>query len=107
MEGMKPWEETWSEHELQLCGHDNDAPGDAERRRLASAAPDMARVLLAVEFIECGDCVNPMRDVCPCCQSRTMLPKRPGEIGQPYDVHPGKHAPDCALDAALRKAGAR
>ena len=50
------------------------------RARLATAAPDMARVLLAIEWHH-GECIS--------C----------------FVMH--GHAPDCALDAALRRAGVR
>jgi hypothetical protein len=56
--------------------------------KLFEAAPDMARVLLAIEWGDEADSY-PM---CPSC-----LEIR-GELG---------HADDCALEAALRKAGVR
>lgn len=72
------------------------------RERMASAAPDMARVLLAVEWTNSDD-----EDMCPSCgglnpaeEAKRRWPRHPdaGTVG---------HAPDCALDAALRKAGVR
>jgi len=60
---------------------DDNAANDIARARLASAAPDMARVLLAVEW--------KLRTWCPSCEE--------------YE----EHGPDCSLDAALRKAGCR
>ncbi len=58
----------------------------AARARLASAAPDMARMLLEIEWAS--------RDValeCPKCRVR----------------EDSGHGPNCALIAALRKAGLR
>jgi hypothetical protein len=57
------------------------------RMDLAAAAPDMARVLLAIEW---SDTANEP-DGCPSC-------------GEPKHIG---HDVDCALDAALRKAGVR
>jgi hypothetical protein len=65
---------------------------DEDRARLASAAPDMVRVLLAVEW-EGGDSFA----FCPSCGGL-----RDGLSGEP----PG-HRADRDLDAALRKAGVR
>lgn len=59
-----------------------------EQARLASAAPDMARALLACEWA--GRVVDGVHCACPLCDN----------------VAPD-HLPDCALDAALRKAGIR
>lgn len=92
------WEETWSYYDPHgfagfFAKHvDSDhhgtffeatagEPGDEARARLAAAAPELVRVLLAVEFIKDG--------FCPSCHC--------------YDGH----AKGCALDAALRKAGVR
>lgn len=63
-----------------------------DRARLASAAPEMARVLLAIEWSGGGD------GDCPSCR---------GDRYYGTNAHPAGHAPDCALDAALRKAGVR
>lgn len=105
---MKPHEETWFTKfrgtgvELLREGvavEDEDFPliarsfeqrsGDMqlERMDLASAAPDMARVLLAIEWEQDTDAIH----YCPSCRS---------------ERHSG-HRADCALDAALRKAGVR
>lgn len=72
----------------------NDVTGNG-RARLASAAPDMARVLMAIEW----SCIGPGEQACPWCgafevQLNANKPSR-------------THVPDCALDAALRKAGLR
>jgi hypothetical protein len=62
---------------------------DLPRLRLSSAAPDMARVLMDLrgnaECPVCGSCVSPVEPA--------------------WKVPPEPHAPDCALVAALRKAG--
>lgn len=100
---MKPWEETWKAHwdsdysvnlrttEGRTVGtFGAGGPEGVARAELAAAAPDMARVLLAVEWAgrssQGGD-----DGMCPACD-------RWKERG---------HMPDCALDAALRKAGVR
>lgn len=120
---MKPWEETWTTDGDGVIYAEPNTPAarlpsrfaweqatnfgafgnlrepgggfnatdeDNARAELASAAPDMARVLLAIEWEGSDDFV-----LCPCCKSRAAgLPDR-------------QHAADCALDAALRKAGIR
>ena len=106
---MKPWEETWTfdgEREggcilendtavMYTCGPD-DPEYHAPRGHLASAAPDMARVLLEIEW-RAGEFGDPdAGGRCPSC-----LGYEPS--GSPDDGH---HV-DCALDAALRKAGVR
>lgn len=79
--------------------HDPDARSadlverDYESARLASAAPEMARVLLAIEWsgMEWNRSGGSTR--CPSCRSQAVTARR--------------HAPNCALDAAIRKAGVR
>ena len=63
-----------------MVGHQN------ARARLASAAPDMARVLLAVEWW--GEVDG--EPTCPCCDHAAT-----------------EHHPECDLDLSLRKAGLR
>lgn len=98
---MKPWEETWTSsdgYSLDVAGGPNlveinIGPPERERLALASAAPDMARVLLAIEWSG-GDpgSYNPYDpEQCPSCGAAR-------EKG---------HGADCFLDAALRKAGVR
>jgi hypothetical protein len=109
---MRPWEETWGMAHYESGGilttelHVGDgqhtcipwadsrmgdgAEEDAARARLASAAPDMARLLFArwQKHAE-DDAGNDSSDwYCLAC----------GKGGLP-------HAPDCALVAALQKAG--
>lgn len=62
--------------------------------RLASVAPDLVRALLAVEVVEHDE----GGWFCPLCHHGTE------ELDRPATAY---HAPNCALDAALRKAGAR
>jgi len=66
-----------------------DAKVEAETQR--ETAQELARVLLEVEWS--------WRDgsACPVCN----------EYAHGETEAPGGHAPDCALDAALRKAGVR
>ena len=63
----------------------------SEDARLAAAAPDMARVLLALEWSRPSPLDETVR-TCPVCLQH--------DIGRPH-----AHAPDCALDTALSKAG--
>ena len=70
-----------------MVGHQN------ARARLASAAPDMVRVLLACEWAWCE---GREWKVCPSCSN-----------DEPNDSRRSGHALDCALDACLRKAGVR
>lgn len=88
---MKAWEEEWRlDDEGIRLPDDRGFPVTIrgpwtthEQERLASAAPDLVRVLLAIEW-------DGPYGRCPiCCES-----------SQPHD-------PDCRLDAALKKAGVR
>ena len=113
---MKPHEQEWIA--LEECGLDDDGNDDGTRKHvvrgarmghrkfvvnvmgvteehnaavatLAAAAPDLARALLAVEWVD--------RNWCIVCDGIN-----------PSDADGGQgHAPDCALAAALRKAGVR
>lgn len=106
----KPWEEKWTAElnrdrthydlvvdqdglgvcVVQGCGSSDDGTA---RVLLAAAAPDMARVLLAIEWAGAvGERFDGFDPACPSCLTEKFT---------------GKHAPDCALDAALRKAGVR
>lgn len=97
---MKPIDETWSVDHGDIVTSDGDcvfeqsytgeSPNEDERRQLASAAPDMARVLLSLS-IERHDETG-RRLGCAAC-------------GADIGIEP--HTSDCALDAALRKAGVR
>jgi len=68
-------------------------PGYAEAK-LAAAAPDLVRALLLVEWASTGLDEN----ACPDCG--VVWGGADGNGSPP-------HMPDCRLDAALRKAGAR
>lgn len=107
---MKAWEETWtlSEEGIELPD-DNGWPGPTVRgpwttsgqRELASAAPDMARVLLAIEWgAEVFLAIDFSVAGCPSCEGV----EKP--TAYPVEHHVG-HYPNCALNAALRKAGIR
>lgn len=107
----KPWEEEWrAEHDPAInawdlvCARDGtelahrgnfltmDDPGfDEARARLASAAPDMARVLLHLYENE---------PECVVCHEQVWW-------DDTTDTQVRPHTKDCALDAALRKAGVR
>lgn len=60
--------------------------------RLASAAPEMARVLLEIEWS---------------ARDGTMCPSCNGDIAPAYAAAEFGHADACELDAAIRKAGLR
>ena len=77
-----PWEETWAPERFLSKGTDDE---DQRRARLASAAPEMARLLMEFAYLD-GDC-----DVCAWCADD--------------EVTRGQHSNDCRLVAALRKAG--
>ena len=96
----KPWEETWEatdmfygsadvEHRgtavMRTCGPD-DEPYHYPRARLAAAAPDLVRALLAVEWAY-DDLV--LEHMCAWCGARKTV----------------GHTHDCVRQAALRKAG--
>jgi hypothetical protein len=94
---MKVWEEQWDWHprggggaRLYSDQYEEEwattwGDDSNDRAKLAAAAPDMARLLIEIEWQ--GDEV---RYRCPSCGGGT----------------PG-HESDCALDAVLRKAGVR
>jgi hypothetical protein len=98
---MKPWEETWDVEDGAVwtdaldngasCGHPVFRVGDMgtiPRTKLAAAAPDLVRALLVAEWTgRDGEYCH-----CPVCG---------------YARSFGKHAANCQIDAALRKAGAR
>lgn len=63
------------------------------RAQQAAAAPDMARVLLELEWTPHDEST----DYCRMC----------GASKPDYGDAPGTHAVGCALDAALKKAGIR
>lgn len=99
---MRPWEEEWFDSGLGSIdvihpdGHTETGVmtiDPCERTRLVSAAPDLVRALLAVEWVE----LEPHNLVCPSCGAP-----------DPTDLKNGKgHEVHCALDAALRKSGVR
>lgn len=74
--------------------------GDVERAKLAAAAPDMCRALLAVEWN--GDrsgCRDGCPSMCPDCRG---LQRRWEHANWVLDKG---HKKDCTLDSALIKAG--
>lgn len=108
---MKPWEERWftkmkgagvellrereTGDDIPLIARSfEQASGDMQlaRMNLAAAAPEMARALIAIEW-DGGDVAG--NSICPfCCADK-------------YPEEGRNHKPDCALAAALRKAGIR
>lgn len=97
MSERKPWEETWAAHgsAVQADGRDvldawyhrDDPVGGHARARLAAAAPDLVRALLAVELAPGR--VPGVDEECPWCGS----------------IEGQSHAANCLRQAALRKAG--
>lgn len=97
----KPWEETWH---AGIGGIYHDHEGEAgralmhrygasnEQLLLAARAPEMARMLLSVEFVlgESGEGTTGFFS-CGSCGFEKSL----------------GHSADCALDALLRKVGVR
>jgi len=119
---MKPWEENWIAEEGDVitssgeCIFDESDCGVASkavhepRASLASAAPDMARVLLSLEWSGRLDYVGDGGyNCCPSCGG--VAPEDAGSHDARHDVSRGRnvvgHRDDCAWDAALRKAGVR
>jgi hypothetical protein len=108
----KPWLETWGyiaagaefggivfdRSQARIVRPTRDEPGtwadvaDKEDLAFAAAAPDMCRALLAIEWQGGEFCAYQ----CPRC--------RVFECSDDPTFH-GKHIEDCALDAALTKAG--
>jgi hypothetical protein len=118
---MKPWEETWDYHGRVQVPGDGRAHGarlysdnheeewatawgedSVARARLAAAAPEMARLLLSLQWVDTSD--GEYRERCPVCQNRTRLPPD-GRMGIPLQIHDDRHSDSCALVAVLRKAG--
>lgn len=96
----KAIEETWAMHpectQIVTAGGDcvwasEGYDGDAERMKLAACGPEMARMLLALEWDEPGD-----GGICRVCSGRKWT-----------DGLPKEHEPDCAWLALMRKAGVR
>lgn len=97
---MNVWDETWEQADTGNVALEQDGPtvlvvarraGDQharERARLASAAPDMAHVLLGFAGERRDE--TGRRLPCPVCGA---------------DIGAEAHAARCALIAALRKAG--
>lgn len=123
----KPWEESWAWDEEREGIFADTADEYGERckivetdsqvypprgldRSLICAAPDMARVLLAIEWSGRQDFVGDGGyDCCPSCQGVAHddagCPDARDEIASGKNIV--GHKPTCPLDAALRKAGVR
>lgn len=98
-----------SRTDLRFEGAGEDEAAIA-RARLAAAAPEMARVLLAVEWQGCQDFVGDGGyRCCPTC--RGVAPGEERLTDAVDDVSRGRtvlgHRSDCTLDASLWKAGVR
>lgn len=115
-EATKPWEEDWYPLEdtageldvyrdldaegsrTRVLASDNARPEDKARAKLAAAAPEMARLLLEVQWTPTG------YDHEPCCPICSMsMPRRPEDRDEARFPH--GHAKDCTLLAVLKKAG--
>lgn len=114
---MKTWEETWTAQKdcvvedqawgTLLIPHEDAGTDDARNRaraQLASAAPDLVRALLAHEkriVSTDGECAS--------CGATVQFREHLETRADGHRFHPPylQHAPSCALDAALRKAGVR
>lgn len=100
---MKVWEETWEADEDRVWDPKERVtiafgPMAEDAAKLCAAAPEMARLLLKLEWrgayqVGIGDGCD---SCCPDC-----------EMPAPILVHEKSHlhAPDCELAAVLRKAG--
>lgn len=76
------------------CGERVTREGNVMARELRGVVDDLVRALLAVEVVEHDE----GGWFCPLCHHGTE------ELERPATAY---HAPNCALDAALRKAGVR
>jgi hypothetical protein len=74
---------------------------DAARAKLASAGPEMARALLAVEWS--GGNLSHVPEAVAYCPDCGAVPWIEATSGRRV----GNHEGDCVIDAALRKAGLR
>jgi hypothetical protein len=109
---MKPWEEEWhavggGETTEFRIGHavysatreefvlSNTGPEEA---RLAAAAPELVRALLALEW-SAWSRFAPDVATCPACMGSEPGARAPETLEG--------HRADCIVDAALRKAGVR
>lgn len=112
---VKPHEETWHASMTGYSVRRDDGTIVLEVRapfrecqvadlELASAAPDMARVLLGMEWVYTADVRPALLPVCPVCHG-TKFPHPFLAISKTEPLQ--GHTKDCALDAALRKAGVR
>jgi len=122
---MKPWEETWTATERSDEGCNdviNGQPtevflkGGSDRFNLALAAPEMARLLLELEWAGCNcELDSGGEDACPVCHedapSEHKIPARRLDAFTREEAHTvkrgGVHAKDCTLATLLVKAGVR
>lgn len=111
----KPLEETWAAifpyedpdggtWEVVLEGTEvlrADVPHESVAR-LAAAAPEMARLLLEIQWSSRDEGGS----TCPSCYAEAYVPPaRYDADGKYLGYTEGTHDPDCALAAVLRKAG--
>lgn len=87
---MKPWLETWDDEMSMGIIVDQDE----DCAKLAMAAPEMCRALLAVEWG--AKHIQGLAVACPGCGARR---------GLTFEIDYGKHDALCILDAVLTKAG--
>ncbi len=101
---MKAHEETWElvprngGWRLHAEGEEEHSTfwdADPGRARLAAAAPEMARLLLELQWSGGSYEGDHMAACCPSCEAFSVT----------SDVTAGKHEPGCRLAAVLQKAG--
>lgn len=87
-------------------GRCDDGGAYLERAKLAAAAPDLYRALAAVEWsgVDRGYWGDGAKPICPVCEAGAAEEYRSVIEGEPTIMAGGQHKPDCALNAALRKA---
>lgn len=110
----KPWEEEWRAfgRYVNLQGGVPRAilvadgvvatEENVARARLASAAPELVRALLAVEWE--GDESHEMYAVCPCCRGINPTHARRWTLDEETEALVD-HRSSCTLDSALDRAG--
>lgn len=95
-----PWRILSRGNSIAVVG---DGCSNSDAARLMSAAPDMARVLLEVEWRGADE----EGSKCPSCHASAYGKPMHDVDGKYLGCETGTHDEDCALLAALKKAGVR
>jgi hypothetical protein len=101
----------WIGNGIDLENEDEPDAGVDERAKLAAAAPELARALLAAEWVKREYKTtnyhggrDSVWEECPlACGAR----RNQNDEGQPMPQYDRPHAPTCPIELSLRKAGRR